>query len=57
MVRQIGKGEESEYVGKAQAVLEHHFDCHEFCGDFCLRKEEVENAVETKETNKVYRCK
>lgn len=55
MTRQIGEGDEALYVHKARAVLEHHFDNHEFCGDFCLRKKET--FEEKASGEKVYRCK
>jgi len=57
MVRQLGLGEEKDYVTKGQAVLEHHFDCHEYCGDFCSRKVEKENENEEIRNKKIYRCK
>jgi hypothetical protein len=55
MVRQIGEFSKDQYVDKAQAVLEHHFDCHDHCGTFCKRKSESEE--ERKKSGKVYRCK
>jgi len=36
-------------------VLEHHFDNHEHCGDWCRRKDLTED--QRKESNKFYRCK
>jgi hypothetical protein len=39
----------------ATAVLEHHFDSHEYCGDWCRRKNE---SMESRKTSgKYYRCK
>ena len=38
---------------RSWAVLRHHFDIHDQCGAFCLRKEESED--EKKASNKFYR--
>jgi hypothetical protein len=35
MARTLKDRNPSEYVGAAQACLEHHFDSHQFCGDWC----------------------
>jgi len=42
-----------EQSGKA--VVEHHFDNHEFCGAFCKRKDQ--SAEEQQQSKKLYRCK
>jgi len=43
------------FVDKGKAVLEHHFDNHEYCGTWCARQNEsVERRAATK---KYYRCK
>ena len=44
-----------EWEQDAKAVVEHHFDNHEFCGDFCKRKKET--AEERELTRKRYRDK
>jgi hypothetical protein len=44
-----------EYCTAANAVLEHHFDNHEFCGPWCRRKNETEE--QCKGNGKYYRCK
>jgi hypothetical protein len=31
----------TEFVDAAKAVLEHHFDNHEYCGDWCKRRNET----------------
>ena len=36
MARTLPFREEDEYVNCGKAVLEHHFDNHEFCGEWCL---------------------
>jgi hypothetical protein len=38
MIRQLPKLDETEYFRAGQAVLNHHFDCHDFCGNWCPRK-------------------
>lgn len=53
MVRQLHDLPESEWVNAAKAVLEHHFDNHEFCGDFCQRKNQTPEEREV--CTKVYR--
>lgn len=44
-----------QWVNSSKAVLEHHFDNHEFCGDFCVRKLESED--EMNDSSKFYRSK
>ena len=44
-----------EFANAAIAVLKHHFDNHEFCGDWCVRKHETEE--ERRRIIKYYRCK
>jgi hypothetical protein len=55
MARTLQRKPESEFVATAQAVLEHHFDNHEYCGDWCRRKSETEE--QRKSSNKFYRNK
>jgi hypothetical protein len=38
MIRALPRLEESKYEEAAKAVLEHHFDNHEYCGTWCSRK-------------------
>jgi hypothetical protein len=38
MIRTLKTMEESEYVNAASAVIEHHFDNHEHCGQWCRRR-------------------
>jgi hypothetical protein len=38
MVRALPNMPESQYVDAAKAVIEHHFDDHRYCGDWCRRK-------------------
>jgi hypothetical protein len=38
MVRTLPKLQECQYLDAAKAVLEHHFDEHKYCGDWCKRK-------------------
>jgi len=46
---------ESEYVNAGKAVIEHHFDNHEYCGNWCRRKALTDE--QRKESTKFYRCK
>jgi hypothetical protein len=55
MVRQLKDAPEEEYEDRAAAVLLHHFDCHEKCGNFCKRKNETPE--EKQQSNKTYRCR
>jgi hypothetical protein len=55
MVRTLKQRDPSEYVEAASACLEHHFDCHQFCGDWCKRKLESDESKST--SKKYYRCK
>jgi hypothetical protein len=41
MARTLQDKEESEFADAATAVLEHHFDSHEYCGAWCRRKDET----------------
>ena len=38
MMRTLPGRPKEEWIGAGKAVLEHHFDCHSFCGKFCKRK-------------------
>jgi len=42
MVRTLPCADRSEHVNKGKAVLEHHFDSHQHCGDWCSRKDQTE---------------
>ena len=50
MTRTLPGVDESEWVDRGKAVLEHHFDNHEFCGSFCTRKDmsDADRAATTK---------
>ena len=53
------KTTDEEIVTAGKAVLEHHFDNHEHCGDWCWRKD-MSTMTEKKlkkEKKKYYRCK
>lgn len=47
--------DESLFVNAARAVLEHHFDCHDYCGAWCRRKNE--STEQKKVSRKYYRSK
>ena len=56
MIRTLKNKESSaEFVPAGQAVVEHHFDNHCFCGGFCKRK--TLTAEQRKRTAKIYRSK
>jgi hypothetical protein len=59
-IRQLAKQQDlsdEEYVRAGQAVLNHHFDCHDYCGNWCRRKD-LSDADRLLAANKrFYRCK
>jgi hypothetical protein len=55
MARTLKQRPEDEFEDAASAVLEHHFDCHNHCGDWCTCKSETEE--ERKKSIRYYRCK
>jgi len=56
MARQLKyKTTDDDMLKSAQAVLEHHFDNHAHCGDWCVRKDQTDE--QKKEKKKFYRCK
>jgi hypothetical protein len=55
MARTLKDKQESEYEDAAKACLEHHFDCHDFCGTWCKRKTATEEQLLA--SVKYYRCK
>jgi hypothetical protein len=55
MIRCLKKQPESEWEKAAKAVLEHHFDNHEYCGRWCPRLRQ--SAEQRKAAARYYRCK
>jgi hypothetical protein len=55
MARTLKNQPQEEFETAAASVLEHHFDCHDYCGDWCKRKSESEE--QRKSSVKYYRCK
>jgi hypothetical protein len=55
MSRQLKNRPKEEWTSAGKAVLEHHFDVHTDCGDFCKRKKELAEGI--KKDTKVYRSK
>lgn len=53
MTRQLKDRPKEEWPGAGQAVVDHHFDMHNKCGDFCKRKKEL--AAGVNDEKKVYR--
>jgi hypothetical protein len=54
--RTIRDKDVSEYEDCAKAVLEHHFDNHEYCGEWCRRKSQTQQQQKDAEA-RYYRCK
>jgi hypothetical protein len=52
--RALPKMKETDYCAAATAVLEHHFDNHQHCGDWCKRRL---LSAEAKNSKRFYRCK
>ena len=57
MIRQLPRMDEEQYVSAAKAVLDHHFDSHEFCGAWCRRKYHNNNNEEPDNNQRFYRSK
>jgi hypothetical protein len=55
-IRSSTNMDEDERVRKAAVIYEHHFDCHDYCGNFCRRKLELETG-DDEQSEKFYRCK
>jgi hypothetical protein len=55
MARTLKERPPDEFVDAAKAVLEHHFDNHEYCGDWCKRQHET--AAQRLRIIKYYRSK
>ena len=55
MVRTLPSMDRSTWKGASNAVIEHHFDNHEHCGDWCRRKKQSDEEKALK--SKMYRCK
>jgi hypothetical protein len=55
MIRTLKHLDPSEYVRAGSAVLEHHFDSHEYCGDWCRRKSMT--ATQKEQSQRYYRSK
>ena len=55
MARNLSRMSEDLYCHAARAVLEHHFDNHEYCGDWCKRKRLSAEAAAA--SQRYYRCK
>lgn len=55
MARTLQYRDEHEFVAAGRAVLDHHFDCHDDCGGWCLRKDMT--AVQRENSTRFYRSK
>jgi hypothetical protein len=56
MARTLKNLPESEYVNAGQAVIQHHFDDHTYCGVWCPRKRLV-TEEQRLASKRFYRCK
>jgi hypothetical protein len=54
MARTLKDRPHCEFIDAASAALDHHFDRHEQCGDWCKRKHESEE--QRRRSPKYYRC-
>ena len=54
-MRTLPQQPRERWLDAARAVVEHHFDNHEFCGDFCNRKGLTDE--QRSGSQKIYRCK
>jgi hypothetical protein len=58
MVHQLPGLSRSEWSDAAKAVLEHHFNNHSYCGDFCVRLKELSGKKKKdNREGKIYRSK
>jgi hypothetical protein len=48
MVRTLKRRPEEEWEARGRAVIEHHFDNHEFCGEWCPRKRQGQEERDAK---------
>ena len=55
MVRTLPGKTDEEMLTASKAIIEHHFDNHEFCGEWCNRKKQT--GEERKKKKKFYRSK
>jgi hypothetical protein len=55
MIRLLKRLDEDKYLDAGKAVLEHHFDNHQYCGGWCPRKRLTKEQLDA--TERYYRCK
>ena len=55
MIRAIPDLREDQYEEAARAVVQHHFDNHQYCGEWCKRR--LLTAAQLEASTKYYRCK
>ena len=55
MIRALPKQAKEKHVDNAKAVLKHHFDNHEWCGDWCVKKNQ--STQEQRRSKQYYRSK
>jgi len=54
-IRQLKDKPEEEWLDAGKAIVDHHFDSHDFCGEWCKRKKETDE--ERLQSKKQYRNK
>lgn len=55
MIRTLHGKTEEEMISSSKAVIEHHFDCHTWCGGWCSRKKQTQQQKDEKKRH--YRTK
>jgi hypothetical protein len=55
MIRQLPRLQETEYEAAGKAVLDHHFDSHQYCGAWCRRKNLASTDPALQEKRRFYR--
>jgi hypothetical protein len=55
MIRNLKNLNEDQYLDAGKAVLEHHFDNHQYCGIWCPRKRMTNGQLHA--SDRYYRCK
>ena len=55
MARTLKNRAESKFVDAGQAVIEHHFNNHQYCGEWCFRRRQT--LQQQLESKRFYRCK
>jgi hypothetical protein len=59
MVKQLKDVPEEEWCERGRAILEHHFENHQYCGEWCSRRNKTVSELQTERTSsgKYFHCK